>query len=141
MIGADQVIGHLSTGVKGRVTGLQSRPDLNGSECVIIAFDDESGRYMIEVKPDEGPAQQLSLKPANIQVSLTDQEKTVENEFGENDNNSVQRKTSPTTQPTLAAGKKFIEEREGKRKTRETAGWRGVWEIRFRKAWSHQDLR
>ena len=50
------------TGLKVDISGLNARPELNGTQGVAGAFDDAKGRYLVQLPSGE----QLSLKPANL---------------------------------------------------------------------------
>ena len=49
-------------GRKVSISGLASRPELNGAKGVAIAFDDAKGRYTVRLDSGEN----CSLKPTNV---------------------------------------------------------------------------
>jgi hypothetical protein len=49
------------------LVGLASRPELNGKVGVVRSFDNDSGRYAVEV---EGESKAMSIKPGNLELLL-----------------------------------------------------------------------
>jgi len=45
------------------ISGIQSKPELNGSEGIVVNFDPESGRYVVKLDGLESP---MKLKPENL---------------------------------------------------------------------------
>lgn len=97
---ASSVTGIIQTGVRAQITGLVSRPDLNGQWCIIISFDDPTSRYQIEV--EDAMQTQLALKAVNLLINESDKTNVV---------NNAPAATAPATAPTAignpAEGSRF----------------------------------
>ena len=56
-------------GSRVRIEGLQAQPELNGRTGVTLAFNEESGRWSVQIYAgDKGPAVQKLIRPANMKV-------------------------------------------------------------------------
>lgn len=58
-------------GSEVRLVGLASRPELNGKAGVVRSFDNDTGRYAVQV---EGESKNMSIKPANLELLLDELE-------------------------------------------------------------------
>ena len=56
--------------VAATVVGVQSRPELNGTQVTIRRFLIDKGRYTVELPPDgDGKQEQISLKPTSLELA------------------------------------------------------------------------
>ena len=82
-----------------RITGLTSRPELNGRSAEVLSFLLEKGRFAVRVKPGGGHADWhgMNLKPENLEPET---ESTAE---------AAASRAEPEAEATLTVGMRTIE--------------------------------
>lgn len=58
----------LQTGVKIKIHGLRSQPQLNGKTGTVSAYSKERNRYIIQLTALLSPTREISLQPINIRI-------------------------------------------------------------------------
>jgi len=67
-MGAIKPVNLLQTGVKVKIHGLQTQPQLNGKVGTIRGFSRQRQRYIVQLSVLLCPTREISLQPINIRI-------------------------------------------------------------------------